>query len=558
MILFFVTFGLSAVLFVVSLSLKTLLLSLQVALKGAEMAAKKARQFGDDVGLGDEIDAAGGAVSNAVAKTKDVAHKTKVAAQKTVQTAKATGKAAVKTAKTAGKVAKTTYKAAKTTVKVATKLGKLSIKAIKLLIKGLKLLITLIKTIISALISLGWIGIIILIVIVLFLLAAIAGAVLMMYGEQMGLTGVFGSGGAGGFFGSGVMMPATTPTAASVTGWSAVAGESIEFDLEFTSLSSDENTTITVGDKVFVINAGSGTGGGTIVWSGDGTSSSPWTMTRSGQTNDQILQSIADKISSDSGGKVTISGHEFEVSFSGGKLHFKSVETAETVTGIGQGNIEQHVKASSTPPVNPGTGTGPSTPGGVVTPGDTAMLVAKCKEMMNWYLANVHTYANGTDNAIHGVKYYNCPLVPQMYKGVGDECGRFAAAYASYVSGKAIYCGGGTAEMYKGDPGGEAKWPDSGWKLYTVNEIGGAEGLLPGDILVCADYVDKCSKGGHAEVYLGTDAGTGKSQTTGWGKIQSQCPSSPSVTVTTYICSHGDKYVEIGSKRYGRIYRWGG
>lgn len=377
MILFFVTFGLSAVLLVISLSMKTVMLSLKVLVKGAEVAVKSASKFSRDVGLGDVTDSVG----NAVQKTGAVA-------KKTVNTAKSAGKATVNTAKTAGK-------AVKTTGKVAYKAGKLSIKAIKLMIRAIQGLIHLIHTVVAALVSLGVVGIVILVVIILFVLGAVAAAVLFANNSFAG-TGVVGGGG--------------------------------------------------------------GTSGG----------------------------------------------------------------------------------------YNPLPG--PS--GSVVTPGDTTALYNACKTMGEWYIANVPTYQGNANGGANGyVQWYDCNIMPFGTMKVGDECGRFAAAYASYVSGQAIVNEGSLKTIYNGS----AAWTNAGWKYYTMDEIGGVAGLLPGDVMMCADKTDPCSRGGHAEVYLGTN------QTFGWGQIQSKFPSNTS-TLTDWTCPHGNIYVQAGAygHRYGRIFRYAG
>lgn len=169
------SFLLSAVLLVISMSLKTVVLALKVSLKAlektAKLSVKAANSVSSDLGLNLEDNA----VVNAARKTKAGVQKTADTVKKTGRTIQKTGKAAYKTAKTTGKVAyktaKTTYKAGKTAVKVA-------IKTIKLLIKGLQLLINLIHTVVAFLLSLGVVGIVILVVIILFLVAAIAGALL--------------------------------------------------------------------------------------------------------------------------------------------------------------------------------------------------------------------------------------------------------------------------------------------------------------------------------------------------------------------------------------------
>lgn len=192
----------------------------------------------------------------------------------------------------------------------------------------------------------------------------------------------------------------------------------------------------------------------------------------------------------------------------------------------------------------------PGQPGTVVTPGDTTALYNACQTMANWYIAHVPTYQQRTDGSASGnVGWYTCDIMPFGSMQVGDECGRFAAAYGSYASGKKIVNEGAIRTIYKGSNA----WTNAGWKYYTMDEIGGVNGLQPGDVMLASNVADPCSKGGHAEVYLGPN------KTFGWGRIQTKFPSNTS-TLTNWTCSHGNIYVQAGANghRYGRIFRYAG
>lgn len=192
--------------------------------------------------------------------------------------------------------------------------------------------------------------------------------------------------------------------------------------------------------------------------------------------------------------------------------------------------------------VNPGQVSGPSSPG-VVTPGNTQALYDACKVMGNWYINNVKKYSAPS------ITYFTCDLLNG--DKVGDSCVLFASAYIAYVTGKPYSSvkQAGAKTVY----GGVDNWQAAGFKMYTTDEIGGAEGLLPGDILICSDLKDSCSKGGHAEVYLGPG------ESFGWGQVQTKFPSSKAV-MTTKVCTHGLKYIQAGTRGhiYGRVYRYTG
>jgi hypothetical protein len=179
---------------------------------------------------------------------------------------------------------------------------------------------------------------------------------------------------------------------------------------------------------------------------------------------------------------------------------------------------------------------------------DTSNAVAVCEALGKWYIANVPTYQSKTSGKGSGTRtFYACDLLYSIKNGatVGDDCTGFAAAYASLVAGTWIPVSWSGA-MYSGD----SNFINAGWKYYKISEIGGVSGLLPGDILVCNNGVDSKSLGHHAEVYLGP------SSSFGWGKIQSQYPSSSAAFTdsTTY-----SGYIDQGSShRYGVIYRYEG
>lgn len=187
-----ISFILSGVLLVVSMSLKTLLLSFRVALTAAEKATKQVKKSAVDVGLTSgtkEQSAVGATVENAASAV----HKT--------------GQIAGTAVKTTGKAVKTTGKAAKTTVKVGKKLGQMSIKALKLAVRAIQAIINLLHVVITFLLSLGVVGIVILVVIILFLVAAVAGAVFAV-GNNSTSGLMFGGSGISGL--PGIIQPSGT------------------------------------------------------------------------------------------------------------------------------------------------------------------------------------------------------------------------------------------------------------------------------------------------------------------------------------------------------------
>lgn len=379
----FSCFGLSLLLLVVSMSLKTVMIGLRAFLKTAELTFRK--------------------VSGVVGQSDDMSdsalEKVKVTAGKAGNAVRGATKVATKSAKTAGK-------AIKTTAKVGNNVRKVAIRAAKIAIRALRVIINVLHTVVTFLLSLGVIGIVILVVVALFIVAAIAGALLQL--------------------------------------------------------------------------------------------------------------------------NVSPDGVGFTVGGAGAPL----------ISGLNPGSGG----------FNPGLGNNSGSPS-VVVPGNTASLYSACETMAKWYIANIPTYAGTYDNRCVEVWWYDCNIMPFGTMKVGDECGRFAAAYGSYVSGKKIVNEGSLRTIYSGS----ASWESAGWKYYTMDEIGGVAGLQPGDVMMCADKTDPCSRGGHAEVYLAPN------KTFGWGQIQTSFPSNTS-TLTNWTCPHGNIYVQAGSggHRYGRIFRYVG
>jgi len=202
----------------------------------------------------------------------------------------------------------------------------------------------------------------------------------------------------------------------------------------------------------------------------------------------------------------------------------------------------------------PGQPQDPSNPGGVtvIVPGDTTALYNACKQMADWYLANVTTYSAPS------TKYYNCPL---LNKKVGDSCAYFASSYACLVSDVNIMQGS-SGQWYKTDTPTVTALKAAGWVRYTMTEIGGVAGLKPGDILVspkgAKNGIDPLitSGYGHCEVYLG------EGQSFGWGRVQSKFPSSTTkLTDVVKKNSSGTKFLYAGDggyHYYGVVWRYGG
>lgn len=177
---------------------------------------------------------------------------------------------------------------------------------------------------------------------------------------------------------------------------------------------------------------------------------------------------------------------------------------------------------------------------------DTSSLMSCLETMANWYIANVSTYQRSTrGNRGTGARQnYYCSLVGG---DVGDDCTGFSAAYASLVSGK--YIGAvASSGMYPGT--GVGGYTKAGWTRYTIAELGGVDGLLPGDILVCNDGADANTKGHHAEIFID------KNTSFGWGQIQDKYPS----CTVPYTDTPGlQGYIDCGSyHRYGVVYRFTG
>lgn len=179
----------------------------------------------------------------------------------------------------------------------------------------------------------------------------------------------------------------------------------------------------------------------------------------------------------------------------------------------------------------------------VITNVDTSSLEACCKTMADWYIANINTYQCNTSGPGSGSrKAYTCDILNNQT--VYDDCTGFSAAYASLVSGKNVQAYG-SEQLYKDGQ----SYTQAGWVRYTISEIGGVNGLVVGDILVCNSVADSNCKGRHAEIYLGVG------QSFGWGKIQSSFPSSTATLTDSSISG----YIEDGgSHRYGVVYRYTG
>lgn len=236
-------------------------------------------------------------------------------------------------------------------------------------------------------------------------------------------------------------------------------------------------------------------------------------------------------------------------------LHISSDGTGYVIGGDGQsifglptGDITGGLGVTQ-PGTIPGvTGTTGGTT--VVTPGNTSQLYSACQTMAEWYLSNVTTYSAPS------VKWYNCPL---LGKNVGDSCAYFASSYACSVSSVNIMQGS-SGQWYQSDTATANALRAAGWVQYTVTEVGGVSGLLPGDILVSSkgNYLDPLitSGYGHCEVYLGPG------QSFGWGKVQSKFPSS-AITLTDVVKkdSAGNSFTYAGDggyHYYGRVWRYTG
>lgn len=182
--------------------------------------------------------------------------------------------------------------------------------------------------------------------------------------------------------------------------------------------------------------------------------------------------------------------------------------------------------------------------GNVNTNVDTSSLVACCESLGRWYIANINTYqcSPAGQKGTGSRKGYKCDIFGTE-KTVYDDCTGFSAAYASLVSGKSVipYA---SSELYAGGK----SYIDAGWKRYTTAEIGGAANLLAGDILVRNEGVDSKTTGHHAEIYLSP------STTFGWGSVKTNYP----VNATAVDSVRYPGYIEIGSDRYGVVYRYEG
>ena len=159
----------------------------------------------------------------------------------------------------------------------------------------------------------------------------------------------------------------------------------------------------------------------------------------------------------------------------------------------------------------------------------------KLKTISMWYVNHIPTYTNdyhhhgkpatkSADNYYAKVKndnakshkdpnsacrLYYCELTDTF---VRDDCTGFAAAFASYVSGKTV----APCRSYNMLTSWDAT--NKGWTKYSRSS---AEPLQAGDI---------CVKGGHAEVYVD------ESHTFGWGGVHNSYPTSQTL---------GSEYVTV-------------
>lgn len=160
----------------------------------------------------------------------------------------------------------------------------------------------------------------------------------------------------------------------------------------------------------------------------------------------------------------------------------------------------------------------------------------KLETISMWYVNHIPTYSNdyhhngkpatkSADNYYAKVKndnekshidpnsscrLYYCDLTDTF---VRDDCTGFAAAFASYVSGKTVTTSCSSSMLNSWDA------TNKGWTKYSRSS---AEPLQTGDI---------CVKSGHAEVYID------KSHTFGWGGVHNSYPTSNTLNsayVTVY------------------------
>lgn len=160
-------------------------------------------------------------------------------------------------------------------------------------------------------------------------------------------------------------------------------------------------------------------------------------------------------------------------------------------------------------------------------------LLGKLEELANYFIENAGEYNQG-----------GSLQVPMVNHEVRKDCSGFVSAYMSYVSGADLFdgwTGAGTSSM--SDTGGA--WSkaaqESGWKLYTVSEIGDPSNLKPGDVLV----QHFGGTNGHTEIFIDS------THTFGWGSRQTHYPLDKTI-VSTGSGTFGDGY----HSNYTLVYRY--
>lgn len=158
----------------------------------------------------------------------------------------------------------------------------------------------------------------------------------------------------------------------------------------------------------------------------------------------------------------------------------------------------------------------------------------KLEQLASFYINNVKVY---NQKKSFSISFLN-------NESFRADCTGFASAYMSFVSGK-ILPKSGSAEMVKRDGSFAKAAGQSGWKVYSTDEI---QELKFGDVLV-ANPVISYSKGNHAEIYV--DA----SHTFGWGSVKTKYPTNKTLKKSQVkghtVYSDGRTYVTV--YRYSNI-----